>query len=49
MEDYKLGNKFIIEDQLLRDADFIFMLITAKFDKFFIKNYPDLLCKEDGV
>lgn len=49
MEIYKLGNKFIIEDQLLRDVDYIFMEITAKFDKCFIKNYPDLLYKEDGV
>jgi len=49
MENYKLGNKFIIEDQFLRDVDYIFMEITAKFDKCFIKNYPDLIYKEDGV
>ena len=47
MENYKLGHKFIIEDQMLKDVDSVLMMITAKFDECFIKSYPDLLFVEE--
>ncbi len=47
MNNFQLGNKFIVEDHVLTDLDFIFMSITAKFDQALLKIYPDLLFKED--
>lgn len=47
MDKYHLGNKFIVEDQDLRDVDDLFMWITSKFDNGLTKLYLDLLCEKD--
>ena len=47
LNNFQLGNKFIVKDHVLTDIDFILTSITAKFDKALLKKYPELLFKED--